>query len=537
LGRLIKAKGGAATGISGPTANWTQDYTFDRYGNKTGTTASGITADSNSVPVDGLASVSYTTASNRISNSNWQYDLTGNLIRGQNESGVWQRFEYDAAGRLIKILDDSLNEIEEYTYGASRIRLKKETSTQRTYYAWGGNSALVEYVEPTASSTPAYSKSYIYAGSRLVSSATKASATSETWNYHHPDRLGTRLISNPDTVTSYQQSTLPFGAALDAESTGYSNRVFTSYDRSASTGLDYAVNRTYSQGQSRFTQVDPVGMSAVSVGDPQSNNLYAYVQNMPIDFRDPMGLIMETEFIYCEADRWDPSTGTLYVGRCYRYVMGGGGGPDNLPQPDQNPGGGGGGGGGGGNGPVGGAPGGANTPPGPSIKQIQDAISDCIDKIFGSEKRGLRVTAMSFAVSGLLNGSFTVEKSSAENFENSGRVTRTTSIITTDAISHGGSALADMNRQQFPKDARKYLAGYGPPGATNNNFLANDLAANPRIGMETGLDDVLWIDLAAQIHELGVSLSATYGQRNPPAKYEDRDSGMTLEDCVYNKLK
>ncbi|MBX3283303.1 MAG: RHS repeat-associated core domain-containing protein [Acidobacteria bacterium] len=290
LGRLIKAKGGAATGVSGPTANWTQDYSYDRYGNKTGTSVSGITADSNNVPLDGLASVSYDDASNRIDDTDWQYDLSGNLIRGKNESGVWQRFEYDAAGKLVKIKDDSNNVLETYTYGAARSRLKSETSTQRIYYAWDGNSPIVEYSEPTASSTPAYSKSYVYASSRLLSTATRSSATSETILFHHPDRLGTKLMINPSTQAIDRQSTLPFGTALNAESTAYSNKAFTSYDRSSSTGLDYAVNRTYSKGQGRFTQVDPIGVSSTSMLVPQSHNLYAYVLNNPVDFADPSGL-------------------------------------------------------------------------------------------------------------------------------------------------------------------------------------------------------------------------------------------------------
>jgi len=48
------------------------------------------------------------------------------IIRGQNASGVWQRFEYDSAGRLVKVKDDSNNVLETYTYGASRERLIKE---------------------------------------------------------------------------------------------------------------------------------------------------------------------------------------------------------------------------------------------------------------------------------------------------------------------------------------------------------------------------------------------------------------------------
>ena len=55
LGRLLKAKGGVAAGGSG-VANWTQTYTYDRYGNKLTTAKSGITANSAAVPLDGLPS-------------------------------------------------------------------------------------------------------------------------------------------------------------------------------------------------------------------------------------------------------------------------------------------------------------------------------------------------------------------------------------------------------------------------------------------------------------------------------------------------
>ncbi len=68
-----------------------------------------------------------------------------------------------------------------------------------------------------------------------------------------------------------------------------SKKRFTSYDRSDATGLDYAVNRHYSPQQGRFTQVDPIGMGAVSLSDPQTLNLYAYCGNDPINHVDPAG--------------------------------------------------------------------------------------------------------------------------------------------------------------------------------------------------------------------------------------------------------
>ncbi|MBX5479304.1 MAG: RHS repeat-associated core domain-containing protein, partial [Pyrinomonas methylaliphatogenes] len=119
---------------------------------------------------------------------------------------------------------------------------------------------------------------------------------SERVEYHHPDRLGTRLVTSSQDGSYYEQVTLPYGIALDAESTGASNRRFTSYDRSAVTGLDYAINRHYDPLQGRFTQVDPTGMKSVDLTDPQTLNLYAYCANDPINQIDPDGLFFKKLF-------------------------------------------------------------------------------------------------------------------------------------------------------------------------------------------------------------------------------------------------
>jgi hypothetical protein len=50
------------------------------------------------------------------------------------------------------------------------------------------------------------------------------------------------------------------------------------------------VNRFYSPQQGRFTQVDPIGMGAASLSNPQTLNLYAYCGNDPINHFDPDGL-------------------------------------------------------------------------------------------------------------------------------------------------------------------------------------------------------------------------------------------------------
>ena len=304
LGRLIKAKGGVAAGGSG-VANWNQTYTYDRYGNKKTTAKSGVTANSAAIPLDGLASQAYAVATNRITTAGHEYDNAGNMTRGKAPDGSLQRFEYDEAGRIKIIKTDAGAAIETNTYATSRERLKKEAGTTRTYYAWGGSSVLAEHVETGSETTMKWSKSYVYAGSRLLSTATKNGST-EKLEYHHPDRLGTKMVSDPVAANNSEQATLPFGTEITAETQATTNQRFTSYDRSGATGLDYAVNRTYNSGQSRFTQVDPIGMASTNAGDPQSLNLFAYVANDPIGFTDPTGL-------YSQAPEGTAGGGCRYI--------------------------------------------------------------------------------------------------------------------------------------------------------------------------------------------------------------------------------
>src|SRR6185369_950015 len=163
-------------------------------------------------------------------------------------------------------------------------------------YACSGSA---EYIESGNSTTPLWSKTYIYLGGRLLSTLTPNGSGGEAVQYHHPDRLGTRLVTGTDSSgnpTSSEQLTLPFGTALSESPTGAgvtsggTNHRFTSYDRSSMTGLDYANNRHYDSQQGRFTQVDPIRMNSTSLESPQTLNLYVYCTNDSINHIDPSGL-------------------------------------------------------------------------------------------------------------------------------------------------------------------------------------------------------------------------------------------------------
>jgi len=243
------------------------------------------------IPRDGLAAVSYDPVSNRITNAGFTYDSAGNQTRIIKEDGTALRYQYDAAGRLVKIKSDSQQTIVTYTYGESRERLitqeGDENSTNRTYYAWEGGAVISEFAD-SASNMLTWTKNYVYLGGRLLATHEQI-GVGERLQFNHADQLGTRVVTNPADGTSFEQATLPYGKALDSESSGSINRRFTSYDRSVSTGLDYAVNRFYDPSQGRFTTVDPIKFKASNLINPQTLNLYAYTANDPINRTDPDG--------------------------------------------------------------------------------------------------------------------------------------------------------------------------------------------------------------------------------------------------------
>lgn len=249
---------------------------------------------SGGVPCDGHPTISYDPSTNRINTPGWLYDAAGNQIRAQRADGGWQRFVYDAAGRLVRVKNDSGATFLIYKYGASNERLITQeggdASNLRTYHLSDSGKIIAEYGESNASPTvPGWRKNYFYMGGRLLATQEPA-GTGELVSFNHPDHLSTRLITNQASGSVFEQTNLPFGNPLSSESTGGSSRRFTSYERSAASGLDYAINRHYDAAQGRFTQVDPIGMRASNLSDPQTLNLYAYCGNDPVNGTDPDGL-------------------------------------------------------------------------------------------------------------------------------------------------------------------------------------------------------------------------------------------------------
>lgn len=314
LGRMQEVWGGADPYFN-PT--WWAYYAYDRYGNRFWVGKDGSAKDS--VPLDAIpninahehesifydASQQYKTLTNRNMSEGYEYDPAGNQMRGQSGGVAWQQYRYDAAGRLVEVWNGGGTALlESHGYGASNARLMTVQGGTTTYYGWDGGQIVAEYAA-AGSNSLAWQKSYVYLGGRLLATQQVGLPAQDTTQFHHPDRLGTRLVTNgADGAIVSEQVGQPYGTMLangvlhgegsyqdpNANRANQSQKRFTSYDRSQTTGLDYAVNRFYNSAQGRFTQVDPIGMEAASLEDPQTLNLYSYCGNDPINHIDPDGL-------------------------------------------------------------------------------------------------------------------------------------------------------------------------------------------------------------------------------------------------------
>ena len=71
-------------------------YTYDRFGNRTSVAATGTAADNSTISTDGIPTLAFASASNRITTSGFQYDVAANQTKALNEkqpAAIVQRFD------------------------------------------------------------------------------------------------------------------------------------------------------------------------------------------------------------------------------------------------------------------------------------------------------------------------------------------------------------------------------------------------------------------------------------------------------------
>jgi RHS repeat-associated protein len=254
-------------------------FSYDRWGNRTGmwdAVSGGNQIQSITLQQSGGAPTNRIQSVTSGSTLNYSYDAAGNVL----SDGV-HTYTYDAENRL-RSADWGASNQAAYIYDYASRRIKKFTNAGVTYYVWEGSQVIGEY-----SSTGGVIANYVYGSGRMVSRLANGVV-----RYYLSDRLSVRMMLDASGSVVGRQGHLPYGEEIGT-SGEFDKKRFTSYERDGESGLDYAVNRSYSPTVGRFLQADPYRESGGATS-PQSWNRYSYVQNMPVDAVDPLGLILDT---------------------------------------------------------------------------------------------------------------------------------------------------------------------------------------------------------------------------------------------------
>jgi len=263
LGRLSTAGTVGSTGY----AAWGLSWTYDRYGNRTAQTVTAGSGLSDSLVVS--------TSTNRVTGTGYSYDAAGNMT-----GDAVNTMTYDAARRLISSSNSTSSGA--YAYDGKGMRVKKcvpncSSPTTTTVYIFAGGKVLDEYDNGAAYNSP--SREYIYSGGAQI-----AKIIGTTTTYYHQDHLSNRLVTSSTGSVVEQMGHTPYGDAW--YDTGSEKWAFTTYERDAESGNDYAQARYDVSRLGRFASPDPL---SGSVANPQSLNHYVYAGNDPINAVDPTG--------------------------------------------------------------------------------------------------------------------------------------------------------------------------------------------------------------------------------------------------------
>jgi RHS repeat-associated protein len=274
LARLTTA---STKGSSGYAA-WGMSEGFDRYGNRLNQSQTAGSPPTNSLTFATTPAPPANPPGGAYTNrpDGFSFDASGNMLNDGNNN-----LSFNAENCLITAANSGSG-TSTYTCDAHGIRVKKVLQNgTSTAYVFAGKTDVAEYDYTTGNPSPSSpSREYIYAGGRLTATIQGSSTI-----YHHSDHLSVRVTSDVNGNKIGEQGHYPYGEQWYVTSTT-SKFIFTSYERDAESGNDYAMARYYVNRFARFCSADPL---MGSPGDPQSWNRYAYVRNDPINAIDPTG--------------------------------------------------------------------------------------------------------------------------------------------------------------------------------------------------------------------------------------------------------
>jgi len=220
----------------------------------------------------------------------YAYDVNGNLLSITSRQSV-VRFRWDAADRLISITEGSRESRFSYDGMGRRVRrveVDGAATNLDVRYVWSG----LELVEERSATGAVVRKRYFPDGFASINGSQTG------LHYYVRDHLGSVtdvLDANGSVLASYDNS--PYGVRTLLSGNDISEVGFTGHFHHEPSGLVIAPYRFYDPKRGRWLSRDPIGIAG-------GINLYAYVNNNPINYVDPLGLqSADTSFVDDELAR------------------------------------------------------------------------------------------------------------------------------------------------------------------------------------------------------------------------------------------
>jgi RHS repeat-associated protein len=201
------------------------------------------------------------------------YDAAGNLT-----NDGYQTYTYDATGQQTSA-SGTLTQ----SYDGDGLRVKKVESGVVTYYL--RSSVLGGQVITELGTGGSFQRGYVYLGSQMLAIQKNDQVS---WVHQDPVTKSQRVTNSSGAVTSTIDLDPWGGETARSSSQAFQPHRYTTYERDVNGG-DEAMMRRYTGKWHRFSQPDPFDGS-YNLTNPQSFSRYAYVQNDPANFVDPLGL-------------------------------------------------------------------------------------------------------------------------------------------------------------------------------------------------------------------------------------------------------
>jgi RHS repeat-associated protein len=270
-----------ANGQQTTGTQWGESYTIDAWGNMT------AIGSYNGKPHESLS----TSALPNNQLSGFGYDAAGNMTSNGSTSYI-----YDAENRLIA--DPSAGY--SYIYDGDGQRVEKCTEVN-TPGACASNATGTLYWRGLDSETLRETdlagnllNNYIFFNGQRVARSDSLGAV----HYYFSDQVGSHAVVENATGTVCEQDIdyYPYGGVEDDYCSGsgvVQNYKFTGKERDGESNLDYFGARHYDNALGRFMQPDwsrdPDPIPYADYENPQTLNLYQYVENNPLNAWDPDG--------------------------------------------------------------------------------------------------------------------------------------------------------------------------------------------------------------------------------------------------------